>query len=207
MYDKYFDKGVILENMKYNVGNFTVIELETTGLDTESGEMIKLTAVKFIGESRITFDTWIKPKNIVHASIKNFIGYQDEWIDNAPYIETVIDDFDKFLDKDHLVAHNAEFVITFLQKAYKSYLKKDFDHKIDCIYKLAKDLSKRKNKKCYFIMDIINTYCPHIKDIPPLSAENLAFRCYALGDAYKAMLQEYNFFMEQSSTLTLVNIK
>jgi DNA polymerase-3 subunit epsilon len=128
--------------------NYTVIDIETTGLSNSKNEIIELSAVK-IRDDKITqtFTSLVKPNGYINSFIQNLTGITNEMVSCAPSIENILDKYIKFIGNDTIVGHNIKFDIGFINNNSKKYYDKEFLNQSIDTCKLAKiytDL-KRKN--------------------------------------------------------------
>lgn len=116
-----------LEVLKNN--DFVVFDLETTGLDASSCEIIEIGACKVHdGKITETFSCLIKPKEIIPKEITDLTGITNEMVKNCFSIKQVLQDFYKFTRNSVLVAHNISFDFRFvyLESIKQGYV---FDNK------------------------------------------------------------------------------
>lgn len=130
--------------------NYTVIDIETTGLDPNFDSIIEIAAIKVVNNSiESTFSSLVKPPVIKYDEEYddcNFLSDDDghkyyyvddyisklthitnEMLDTAPEVKDVLDNFVNFISDDILVGHNVNFDINFL-----------YDNLLDyCDYKLT----------------------------------------------------------------------
>lgn len=98
--------------------HFTVVDLETTGLDPKRDKIIEIGAIQVEnGEIKKTFQTFVNPGRKLSEKVKELTGIMDEDLEHAPSIETVIKDFLEFVDDECLVGHNILFDFSFLKRA------------------------------------------------------------------------------------------
>ncbi|MFJ8065112.1 ATP-dependent DNA helicase DinG [Psychrobacillus sp. NPDC096426] len=102
-----------MENHKY-----AVVDIETTGHSSASGDRIIQLAIVFIENSKIvdTFTTFINPEKSIPFFIQDLTKITDKDVQHAPLFEVI---GSKVLDllQDHIfVAHNIHFDLPFLQK-------------------------------------------------------------------------------------------
>jgi DNA polymerase III epsilon subunit family exonuclease len=98
-----------------------VLDVETTGLDYRTEQIIEIGAVKLQdGEVVDTFDTLVHPgkTEIRHSSFKVH-GITPEMVQDAPSMETVFPKVLCFMGDLPFVAHNAIFDYSFLNEAHK----------------------------------------------------------------------------------------
>ena len=132
--------------------NYTVIDIETTGLDPNFDSIIEIAAIKVVNNSiESTFSSLVKPPVIeydeeyddcdflsdddghkyyyVDDYISKLTHITNEMLDTAPEVKDVLDNFVNFISDDILVGHNVNFDINFL-----------YDNLLDyCDYKLTND--------------------------------------------------------------------
>ena len=95
-----------------------VFDIETTGLDALTCEIIEIGAVK-IKNGRIaeTFETLIKPKSHIPDEIVNLTGITDDMVKESPNIKQVLPDFYKFCYGTTIMAYNIDFDYKFINIA------------------------------------------------------------------------------------------
>ena len=99
--------------------DIVVYDLETTGLDPETCEIIEIGAIK-IEKGTITkkFSTFVKPKSPIPADASRINHITDDMVEDAPKIEDVIVDFYNFCDGCYISGYNnTDFDNKFLKKA------------------------------------------------------------------------------------------
>lgn len=118
-------EGYLIDDLKEIVTNpkgqtfqesFVVFDIETTGFSPVKNRVIEIGAVK-IENQKITgrFSSFINPKTPIPFQIEQLTGIRDEMVINAPLIEDVLPDFLSFCEGSILVAHNANFDISFMK--------------------------------------------------------------------------------------------
>lgn len=97
---------------------YVVFDLETTGLNAAQDHIIEIGAVKLV-DGRISeeFQTLIHPGQPLPAYIRELTGLTDDELQDAPSLEEAIESFLKFIGDSILVAHNADFDLSFLNEA------------------------------------------------------------------------------------------
>lgn len=97
------------------VPDYTVIDIETTGLDPNFDEIIEVSAIRVRSHETVdTFSTLVKPTNEIDEFITELTGITNEMLESAPPIASVLPDFMLFLGSDILIGHNVNFDINFL---------------------------------------------------------------------------------------------
>ncbi|MBQ8430421.1 MAG: 3'-5' exoribonuclease, partial [Clostridia bacterium] len=100
--------------------SFVVFDLETTGLDSKTCEIIEIGAVKIEnGKISSTFSTFIKPQTAIPEEITTLTGITNKMVEDSPSINYVLPDFYKFCYGSSLVAHNIAFDYGFLSQIAK----------------------------------------------------------------------------------------
>jgi len=93
---------------------YTVIDIETTGLDPSYCEIIEVAAIKVRPEGTETYQTLIRPKHRISSFITELTGITNEMVADAPAVSEVIGDFADFIGDDIIVGHNVNFDINFV---------------------------------------------------------------------------------------------
>lgn len=97
---------------------FVVVDLETTGTNTELDAITEIGAVRVVGGEVVEeFQTFINPERPIPAYIAALTGISDHMVRDAPSAEAAIPAFLEFARTSVLVAHNARFDIGFLKAA------------------------------------------------------------------------------------------
>jgi DNA polymerase-3 subunit epsilon len=94
-----------------------VLDTETTGLDTASGHrIIEIGGVEVINRKFTgrTFHQYINPMREVDQGALEVHGITNEFLDDKPTFDLIVDAFIKFAEGAELVIHNAPFDIGFL---------------------------------------------------------------------------------------------
>lgn len=113
----------MLNNVKLNEEEFVVFDLETTGLYPNSGDsIIEIGAVKIKnGEIIDRYDKLINPERVLNDEIIKITGITNEMLNDKETEEIVLKDFMNWVKDSIMVAHNAKFDISFIEKAYEKY--------------------------------------------------------------------------------------
>ena len=109
----------IIENSKNQslLDRYVVFDLETTGLSPNSCKIIEIGAVK-VEDGKITdrFSTFVNPKEPIPYKIEELTSIRDDMVIDAPTIEEILPKFMEFCEGCIMVAHNAEFDMSFIKK-------------------------------------------------------------------------------------------
>lgn len=98
--------------------DYIVIDIETTGLNTEWDEIIEISAIKISNNSQLDkFSTLIKPREPIPKFIVELTGITNQMVESAPSIKEALPGFLKFIGDAVLVGHNVNFDINFIYDA------------------------------------------------------------------------------------------
>ena len=100
------------------VPDYVVFDLETTGLSTETEEVIEISAVKVIGGQVVDeFSTLVNPGRHIPYQASSVNGIVDDMVADSPDFETAFGEFNEFIGDMVLVGHNARsFDLKFLYR-------------------------------------------------------------------------------------------
>ncbi len=105
--------------MNLNNSTFVAFDTETTSLSPASGRIIELSGIKFdLKQGEIeSFDELINPCKSIPEEITQINGITDEMVEDKPKAEKIIPEFLEFIHGSGIIllAHNAEFDISFMQ--------------------------------------------------------------------------------------------
>ena len=112
------------DNMNLKDITYVVFDLETTGLNPLEGEeIIEIGAVKVKNNQVIDrFDELIKPSKPIPEKISLITNITNEMVQDKDSELNVLNRFLNWLDEDNiLVAHNANFDLSFVKMAFTKY--------------------------------------------------------------------------------------
>lgn len=99
-------------------GEFVVFDIETTGLSVLTSQIIEIGAVKICGgEVLERFDEFVDPETPIPENIVELTGIDDSMVAGADKIDSVLRRFLDFAGDRLLIAHNANFDVSFIRKA------------------------------------------------------------------------------------------
>ncbi len=93
-----------------------LIDLETTALTPERGEILRLYA-RDLNDPSSTFDQLVKPKRPLSKLVQQITVITNEMILHAPSFEAALPEFFDFLDGAVLVQSELDFALSFLKDA------------------------------------------------------------------------------------------
>ncbi|WP_339052915.1 PolC-type DNA polymerase III [Fusobacterium animalis] len=129
------------KDKKIDDEEFVVFDIETTGLNSHTNEIIEIGAVK-IKAGRIVdrYSQLINPGRPIPYHITEITSITDEQVANEPKIDKVIGKFVDFIGDAVLVAHNAPFDMGFIKRDIKKYLNIDYQCSVIDTLQMARDL-------------------------------------------------------------------
>lgn len=112
--------GTILERY---IHDYTLFDLETTGLNLICDEVVEISAVK-VRNGKIVdeFSTLVKPSIPISAASSEINHITNEMVANSPTFDNALYDFIQFAGNDILVGHNIQiFDLKIVQRDAKKY--------------------------------------------------------------------------------------
>nr|WP_125153735.1 PolC-type DNA polymerase III [Clostridium rectalis] len=118
--------------------SFVVFDIETTGFSNENDKIIEIGAVKIKnGEVVDNFSSFVNPKVNIPLKITELTGIDNSMVDNSEDISIVLPKFIDFINDSIVVAHNANFDVSFIKKNCRE-LNMNFNNPIIDTIPLAK---------------------------------------------------------------------
>ncbi len=97
--------------------DFVVFDIETTGFSPVNNRIIEIGAVKVSGGAIVDrFSVFVNPQVPIPFEIEKLTGIRDDMVAQAAVIEEVLPQFLAFCEGCVLVAHNANFDMSFIQE-------------------------------------------------------------------------------------------
>ncbi|WFR59953.1 PolC-type DNA polymerase III [Anaerocolumna sp. AGMB13025] len=97
--------------------SYIVFDIETTGFGPVKDKIIEIGAVKVVNGTIIDkFSTFINPEIPIPYEIEELTGIKDEMVLDYPTIDIILPRFLEFCEGSALVAHNANFDVSFITK-------------------------------------------------------------------------------------------
>ena len=110
--------------------DYTVFDIETTGLNPNRDSIIEIGAVKVrYGEIIKTFSSFVNPGHPIDKYITHLTGITNSMVSTAPSIEDALKAFLDFVGDDIVVGHNVAFDISFIKKNCMTHLNYNFKNK------------------------------------------------------------------------------
>jgi len=97
---------------------FTVLDLETTGLNAKKSGITEVTAIQFRNGVEIgKYSTLIKPTEPIPEEVELLTGISNDMVKNAPALVMVLSELSGFIgEAPIIVGHNVSFDIGFLRE-------------------------------------------------------------------------------------------
>ncbi len=117
------DDAAIVENagdIPLDGTAFVVLDVETTGLNTRTDEIIEIGAVRFENGVEVAeFSELINPGRPVPDKVVELTGITSAMLRDKRDLMTVMPEFARFCEGAVLVAHNASFDMSFFRRAFR----------------------------------------------------------------------------------------
>ena len=95
--------------------DYTIVDIETTGLSPQQCEIIEISALKIRNDKiKAKFSTLVKPEGLIGRFITKLTGITNLMVENAPKIDKVLPKFLEFAGNDCIIGHNVNFDINFI---------------------------------------------------------------------------------------------
>lgn len=170
--------------------SFTVIDLETTGLNPKTDKIIEIGAVR-VRNGVITeqFAALVNPGRRLEERIIELTGICDKDLEAAPYIEEILPDLITFIGEDILVGHRVLFDFSFIKKAAVN-MKIPFEKKgIDTLKLARRFLPELESKKLTFLCKYYDIPLKAHRAVEDARATALLYgkliQAFPEGDAYQ----------------------
>lgn len=102
----------------FELGPFTVFDLETTGMSPVNDRIVEIAAMRVEITGRFSeFHTLLNPGRHIPSGASRVHHITDDMVENSPRFQHIGHDFLEFARNSTLVAHNARFDLSFLQES------------------------------------------------------------------------------------------
>jgi len=188
-YDKLYNKNIV------------IIDIETTGLNPATDEILEISALKINNFVIIDeFYTLVKPKNKIPQEITKIHGITDENCSEAPDIKEILPELYKFIGDSIIVCHNASFDIGFLNYFYRFYYSLEIKNEIIDTLKLARETLSQKS---YSLESLYKNL-----ELPPIQHHRAKNDTYAIFRIFQYLIQlnstNINFFLQENIDLVTI---
>ena len=144
--DNFLDSHESNDRLLKNI--YCVFDLETTGLNVSTDEIIEIAAIKIVnGAFSEQFSTFVRPTRSIDQKVEELTGIKNEDVALAPLLADVIPDFYKFSKDCILVGHNIIGFDIPLLNANAAKVKYEFNNDaVDTLQMARNLLGGTKNK-------------------------------------------------------------
>ena len=107
------------------VSDYTVFDLETTGVSPQTDKVIEISAIKVRnGKAVGEFSSLVNPMRNIPYGATRVNGITDEMVADKPVFEEVLGDFLDFIEDDILVGHNIhDFDMKFIHRDCEAFFR------------------------------------------------------------------------------------
>lgn len=130
------------------------IDVETTGLEASSNQIIEIGIASYDFESRSStalFSSFVNPRRSLTETVRELTGITDEQLSEAPEFSQIADQVSSYLSSCMIVAHNAEFDLSFLYQV----LGKNLLEKNDCVVFDTLKISRRLIRSSRYSLEFL----------------------------------------------------
>lgn len=100
-----------------NIKNYTVIDLEMTGLSAKNDKIIEIGAARVRGGEIVdTISTLVNPKQHIPQRVQELTGITDSDVENAADMDEAVDNLLDFIGDDIILGQNVTFDYSFLKQ-------------------------------------------------------------------------------------------
>lgn len=100
--------------------DFVAVDLETTGLDSRTDQIIEVAAVKFVdGKPGAEFSSFVNPGRPIPAAITALTGIRAADVEQAPAFSALNARLREFIADSPVCGHQVEFDVNFLDEQWK----------------------------------------------------------------------------------------
>lgn len=134
--DRYIDGKLLLAYPD----DYTVLDIETTGLNPQNDYITEISAIKYRNNRRVDeFSSLVKPELSIPYYITRLTGIDDAMVADAPSIDEVILSFKDFLADDIIAGYNVAFDLSFIAENLAGYYAKRLANDYVDVMKLAQN--------------------------------------------------------------------
>lgn len=138
------------------VTDYTIFDLETTGLSPDTDAVIEISALKVVnGEIIEEFSTLVNPEEHIPYSVSSITGIMDDMVKDAPTMDDAVKQFKSFIGDYVLLGHNIKrFDLKFIQRDAIRFLGKPFSNEyVDTLFLAQRYLPELKSHSLEALAD------------------------------------------------------
>ena len=129
----------ILQTAHIDNAEFSVIDVETTGLSAKTNRIIEIGLVKLRNYKIVDrYETLINPGIYIPSFISHFTGITDEDVADAPFFSDIIEDLKHFIGETIISGHNLSFDSSFIKYEFLRNGEEPLYNEQVCTLKLAR---------------------------------------------------------------------
>lgn len=190
------------------LGDFVVIDTETTGLSALKEEIVEICALRFRNFIPVEcFTTLCKPNKPISPSAAEVNGITEDMVCDKPHFRQIVEDLNTFIGKDTIVGQNLPFDLKFIvNQGFDLSDKRKYYDTLPIAKKTLKARKKKYDRNIHMWIyfddedyDVENyklgTLCDYYA-IPLVNAHRALADCYATGLLFEA-LAYYKIFEEK----------
>lgn len=174
------------KNAGRHVENYSVIDLETTGIFVSSARIVEISAIKVRNNQVVgEFTSLVNPLCHIPEEATKINHITDEMVKNAPTLEKVINEFLQFIGDDIILGYNnAGFDMNIIYDAVEKILRRAFENDyIDILHVARRNVDGLENYK-------LKTVCDYY-GIGTEGAHRALKDCYLTKECYDNLYNEY----------------
>jgi len=119
--------------------DFTVVDIETTGLSSFGAEIIEVSALRYRNDALCgTYSALLKPSYPIPPFITALTGITNAMVAGARPREEILSEFFDFVASDIVIGHNVNFDVNFLYDEMHRHIGKDFTNDFVDVMKLSR---------------------------------------------------------------------
>lgn len=133
---------------EHTISELVFLDIETTGLNVDTDQIIEIGAIKVSNDEEITFHRLIRATIHIPAEVRRLTGITDEMLRDGTKLEASIRDLHAFIQGASLVGYNISFDIKFLNKVFEEYSMEPIRNKtLELMYEAKRRNSFQTNYK------------------------------------------------------------
>lgn len=199
---EYSYSNITKKTKKDGLGNFVVIDVETTGLQPTRHEIVEVSAVRFRDWEPVgKYTTLCFPRKGIEQGASNVNGITADMVEGCPAFDEIVPSLLAFIGSDNVVGHNLEFDIRFLWHFGLDLFqtKRRYFDTLDLAERTLKRFKRKYDKEYdYYDYDILSgdvydyklgTLCDYYR-IPFFGAHRSLADAYVTGFLFQHLVEE-----------------
>ena len=182
------------QGLKHIMDNYLIaVEIETTGLNTDTDNIIEIAAIKFLnGEYVDKYVSYVNPMRKITEEITALTGITDNDVIFSPTISQIVEEVNQFIGNSPVVGHNLKFDLSILNRE-KIAINNDYIDTYDIAYNVVVadinlslssladylnvqfDELHRAEGDAYLSFQVFQSLIPYIQEVSPKDISLYAF--------------------------------